>query len=184
MKWWCREAFGRGRALAAGRSTTSYLSAGLAHARDRLVAELGGDGVAVRYPAVQPPLSRRTLITCLWVGVFVVLGLVGFRVHTIEAVTIPAGGEGPTITHVSELGPIIATAVADESANGSVNSGWHLDLLAILLLSLLASMVVVLFLRGPWARLLPRRFPGLGFMHERRVPSAVPLRLLLSVSRT
>lgn len=48
--------------------------------------------------ASRRPLSRRALLTVVWVGAFVILGLVGLRAHSAELSSVPVIAEASAIT--------------------------------------------------------------------------------------
>lgn len=137
--------------------------------------------------ATRRPLSRRALLTFVWVGAFVILGLVGLRLHSAEAVGVPVVAQAPTVAEISESAASVPVASDGEkhTAHGNLLQSWHLDLLAICMLAMLASMLLlVLFLRRPCQRPHLRRLRELAVEFPRAPDRTQPLLLLLSISRT
>lgn len=137
--------------------------------------------------ASRRPLSRRAILTLVWVGAFVILGLVGLRAHSAELSSVPVIAEASAIT--SATTPSTASTATlveggEHAAHGSVQS-WHLDLIAICMLTMLATlMLVVLFTRRPWLQLRLGRIREWAVALPRAPARPQPLLLLHSISRT
>lgn len=134
--------------------------------------------------ATRRPLSRRALLTFLWVGAFVILGLVGLRAHSAEVANSPIVAE--SMASSSALVAVPDDTIV-EGGEHATHSGWlsqHLDLLSLCMLSMLVTLtLIVLFTRRPW---LQWRF-GRIFAWVVALPCAParsqPLLLLHSISR-
>lgn len=135
------------------------------------------------------PFARRTVLILICASAFVILGLVGLRFHSAElGVTFPVVTELQSSTNGTDasVAPHASAGGSKEvNAPGDLQSTWHLDLLTICVLTLMAIMVLrALFGRHPW------RLPRSGRTHDLlRSPQSPPLRprpllLLLSISRT
>ena len=137
--------------------------------------------------ASRRPLSRRAILTLVWVGAFVILGLVGLRAHSAELSSVPVIAEASAIT--SATTPSTASTATlveggEHAAHGSVQS-WHLDLLAICMLSMLATlMLFVLFTRRTWLQRRIGRLRDWVVALPRAPARPQPLLLLHSISRT
>lgn len=131
------------------------------------------------------PLSRRALLTLVWVGAFVILGLVGLRAHSAELASVPAIAESEASSTTASAAPGDTIVEGGEhAAHGSVQS-WHLDLLAICMLSMLATlMLFVLFTRRPWLQQRLGRLRDWAVTLPRAPARQQPLLLLHSISRT
>ncbi|CAG7619801.1 hypothetical protein ACFPZL_00590 [Leucobacter soli] len=137
--------------------------------------------------ASRRPLSRRALLTFVWVGAFVILGLVGLRAHSVELSSVPVIAEASSATSTS-TSATAATATlvegSEHATHGSVQS-WHLDLLAICMLTMLATLLlVVLFTRRPWLQVRLGRLREWAVALPRAPARPQPLLLLHSISRT
>ena len=135
--------------------------------------------------AARRPLSRRALLTLIWVGAFVILGLVGLRAHSAELAIVPVVADASASSSTASATPG-ATFVeeGEHAAHGSVQS-WHLDLLAICMLGMLATlMLVVHFTRRPWLHLRLGRLREWVVVLPRTPKRPQPLLLFHSISRT
>ena len=135
--------------------------------------------------ASRRPLSRRAILTLVWVGAFVILGLVGLRAHSAELASVPAIAESAASSTTASAAPGDTIVEGGEhAAHGSVQS-WHLDLIAICMLTMLATlMLVVLFTRRPWLQLRLGRIREWAVALPRAPARPQPLLLLHSISRT
>lgn len=135
--------------------------------------------------AARRPLSRRALLTLVWVGAFVVLGLVGLRAHSTELASVLVVAEAAASSTAASAAPGDTIVEGGEhAAHGSVQS-WHLDLIAICMLTMLATlMLVVLFTRRPWLQLRLGRIREWAVALPRAPARPQPLLLLHSISRT
>ncbi|GAA2186005.1 hypothetical protein GCM10009786_04830 [Leucobacter alluvii] len=135
--------------------------------------------------AARRPLSRRALLTLVWVGAFVVLGLAGLRAHSTELASVPVVAEGAASSTTASAAPGDTIVEGGElAAHGSVQS-WHLDLLTVCMLSMLATlMLFVLFTRRPWLQQRLGRIRDWAVALPRAPARPQPLLLLHSISRT
>lgn len=142
------------------------------------------------YPAVSRPYSRRAILALVWAAAFIILGLVGLRLHSAEATTAdtPVAVEAPvlagnsTISTAPQLGPQITH---HEASPSSLTQSWHVDLVTICVLTMLATMLLVaLFSRRPWLQQSLGRLRELAPSRPRGPTRQPPLLLLLSISRT
>lgn len=135
--------------------------------------------------AARRPLSRHTLLTHVWVGAFVILGLVGLRAHGAELAFVPVVAEASASNSTASAASGDTFIEGGEhAANGGVQS-WHLDLLAICMLGMLATlMLVVLFTRRPWLQVRIGRIHEWAVALPRAPARPQSLLLLHSISRT
>lgn len=134
------------------------------------------------------PLSRRAALTLLLAVAFVILGLVGLRLHGATTVNfdVPLVAEAQMVTENTNPSIFPQASILNEVDHPIQSSlgGSHLDILAICVLTLLASiMLVVLLHRRIWKLLRAvricmqvRELSGEPARHR-------PLLLLLSISR-
>lgn len=133
----------------------------------------------------QQPLSRYALLTLVWVGAFIVLGLFGLRAHSAELGGLPVGAETSTSTSVAPAAPDAMSVEGNEHASHGNVQNWHLDLLAICMLTMLATiMLVVLFARRHWPQVRLGRLHKWAVALPRAPARPHSLLLLHSISRT
>lgn len=134
---------------------------------------------------MQKPLSRRALLTFVWVGAFVILGLVGLRAHSAELVSIPVVAETTASTNTLSVTSGDTLVEGGEHSTHDSWQGWHLDLLLICMLSMLATLILlVLFNRRPWLQWRLGRILDWVVALPRAPVRSQPLLLLHSISRT
>lgn len=128
-------------------------------------------------------LSRRSLLTFIWVGAFIVLGLVGFRAHGTEPISVPVVVGTAAHTTVS-AGPGVSLAGGDDHASHGNAQNPHIDILAVCMLSMLATLMLIVFFAKRHILLQPLGRIRLWAVPLPRAP-ARPKRLLLlhSISR-
>lgn len=131
------------------------------------------------------PLSRRALLTLIWVVAFVILGLVGLRSHSAELGGVPVVTETSTSTSIASAAHGATIVEVNEAASHGSVQNWHLDLLAICMLTMLATiMLVVLFTRRPWLQVRLGRIREWAVALPRAPARPQSLLLLHSISRT
>lgn len=142
--------------------------------------------------ATRRPLSRRALLTLVWVGALVILGLIGLRTHAAELVGVSAT---PEVSQSAAISNASADTVGlpggdQHAANGSTQhsdnqQSSHLGLLTICMLGMLAGvLLVVLFTRRPWLQIRLNRLRESVIAMPRAPARSQPLLLLHSISRT
>lgn len=136
------------------------------------------------------PCSRRAVLTLVWVGAFVILGLVGLRLHGAEAIgtEAPAAVAAQAVTEDPKISTAQAPLPGDgnaHTADNDLQQSWHFDLVTICVLIMLATMILVaLFIRRPWLLHRPSRLRERAMSLPRAPTRQRPLLLLLSISRT